>query len=147
LDLERLRGLKSPLLIPLGGDVSATPALARDPETGGVALIDPETATMHRMLGVGESCPVELVELFRQDDLVLLSCRSQPQADRYDFRQLFSVLLDLKTRQAWQLEDSPEALLGEGWILVSDRRLDRAEGLVPFTSLSRVRLTPSLENP
>jgi hypothetical protein len=135
IDLRSLRGWSSPPLIPLRGDNLPDPVLARDPETGNVVLVDIESGSMHALSDAGEDCPVELVELMRAGDWVLLSCRQQMRSDYFSFQQHFAQLLDLKGRRSWRIEAMVEAVLAEGVVLVSDRETDLAEGSVAFGAL------------
>ena len=142
IDLGRRRGWRTPALLPLSSDTSPEPVLARDPESGRLALLDLEAGSLHAVLAAGEDCPFDLVELDRDGRWALLSCRSQPQPEEYVFQQLFAVMLDLEGRRAWRLEEMPEALLSGGRLLVSDREEDRAEQWVPFSRLDLLTFPP-----
>lgn len=135
LDLEAMRGWSSPPLAPLVRDSIPEPALARDPHTGQVSLIDLEGGVRHALTEAAEDCPVDLIELMRAGDWVVLSCRQQTQREVYEFSQHFAQLIDLEGRRSWRIEAMIEAVLADGVVLVSDRERDVAEGAVPFAAL------------
>ncbi|MEL6348812.1 MAG: hypothetical protein AAFV53_37255 [Myxococcota bacterium] len=140
IDLDGRRGWRSPMLHPLRADTSPDPTLARDPETGKLALLDLKAGVMLGMQNVGEDCPVELIEWDRTDTLIVLSCRSQPRTDVYVFQQMFAVIIDLERQRTWKIEEMPEAVLDGRRLLVSDRTEDRAEGEARFARLTLIQL-------
>jgi len=135
IDLEGLAGWSSPPLVPLRGDSHPHAALARDPQTGDVVLVDVGSGTLHRLMDAGEDCPVDLIEQVRAGQWVLLSCRQQRRSDAYEYQQMFAQLIDLEGRRTWRIEAMVEALLDDGRLLVSDRTIDQAEGAVAFGAL------------
>lgn len=135
VDLEAMRGWSSAPLAPLVRDSIPEPALARDPHTGAVSLLDLEAGVQHVLTEAAEDCPVDLIELMRAGDWVVLSCRQQVQREVYEFQQHYAQLIDLKGRRSWRIEAMIEAVLEDGVVLVSDRERDVAEGAVPFAAL------------
>lgn len=135
LDVATMEGWSSAPLVPLRGASQHPPALARSPNTGSVVLLDLAGGYWHPLVGAAEDCPLDVVELMRAGDWVLLSCRQQVSEDAFAFQQLYAQLINLETRRTWRIEAMVEALLDGGVLLVSDRQRDTAEGAVPFDAL------------
>jgi hypothetical protein len=135
LDVAAMEGWSSAPLVPLRGAGQHPPTLARAPDTGAVVLLDLSAGSWHPLVDAAEDCPLDLIELMRAGDWVLLSCRQQVSEDQFAFQQLYAQLINLEERRTWRIEAMVEALLAEGVLLVSDRTLDTAEGAVPFAAL------------